>query len=126
MNPVERLMRRRNMQQYINEDPVDISFIRQIKTETPAGGWTVSDAPPLAPQRGRIIPAKRRYADMHVNTEAGQIALWPYILIGFHNMNIQEDDRFVWLGNTYQVKSIEPDREERTQAAIDFYGGPNG
>lgn len=126
MNPAERLMRRRNMRQYIAEDLVKVAFIREVKTETSAGGWTVEDAPPLAPQSARIVPAKRRYGNTHVNTESGQIPSWPYILVGYHDMNIAKDDKFFWQGDLYQVKSIEPDREERTQAAIDFFGGSNG
>lgn len=122
----ERIMRRRIVRQYIAEDPVDVAFVRQQKVTTPAGGWKLEDQPPLPPQRARIIPAKRRYGNATVNTESGQILDWPYILVGYHDMNIEPNDKFTWQGHHYQVKSIEPDREERTQAAIDFYGGPDG
>ena len=37
-------------------------------------------------------------------------------------MDIQVADRFTWDGQEYEVKSIEADREEKTIAAIDFYG----
>jgi len=123
MNPTEVLFRRRNVRAFIKADPVYVSFTRRVKTPSPAGGWTWVDSDPVAPQEGRLVPSKRRYADMTVNTEAGQVVLWPYLLLGYHDMDIQEGDHFVLNGQAYEVKSIEPDREERTVAAVDFFGG---
>lgn len=124
MNPVELLMRKRNVRAFILADPVQILFRRETKTKTAAGGYTTTIVSLENCQTARIIPSKRRYAYTGVNTEAGQIPLWPYILEGYHDMDIQVNDLFTWNGDEYQVKSIEPDREEKTIAAIDFYG-PN-
>lgn len=124
MNPVELKMRRRVVHAFIHADPVHVILVRATKTvKTPSGGWTTVKQPPLAPQLGRIVPAKRRYGFTGVNTEAGSIPLWPYNLLGLSDMDIQSGDTFVHSGDTYEVKSIEPDREERTVASIDFYGG---
>jgi len=122
MNPVELLMRRRNVLAFIEADSIEVVFTRETKTKTPAGGFITSWAPLSVCQIARIIPSKRRYAYTGVNTEAGQIPLWPYILEGLYNMDIKVDDKFTWDGQEYQVKSIEPDREEKTIAAIDFFG----
>lgn len=122
MNPTELIFRRRNVKAFIEADPVDVSFVRVSRVRTPAGGWTEATLPPLPPQRARIVPAKRRYGGQQVNTEAGQVDLYPYQLLGFHDMDIAEDDTFSVNGQDYQVKTIEADREERTVAAINYYG----
>lgn len=122
MNPIELLMRRRNIRAFIQADSRMVSFKRRIKVDTPGGGWKWQDLPPLAPQEIRIVDAKRRYGDVHVNTEAGEIDNWPYILLGYYDMDIQEGDTFSVDGDAYQVKSVKADNQERTVAAVDFYG----
>lgn len=122
MNRIELLMRRRNVLAFIQADPISVIFTRQTKVKSNAGGYITTSVPLTQCQLGRIIPSKRRYAYTGVNTEAGQIPFWPYILEGLHDMDIQVADRFTWDGQEYEVKSIEADREEKTIAAIDFYG----
>ena len=122
MNTVELIFRRRNVRAFIKADLVKVAFVRKVKVPTSAGGWTWQIQPPLAPQEARIVDSKRRYADVHVNTEAGEIDNWPYILLGYHDMDVQENDTFTVNGNTYQVKSVKADNQERTVCAVDFYG----
>jgi hypothetical protein len=57
-----------------------------------------------------------------VNTEAGDIEKWPYTLIGPYNLDVAEGDIFNYNGQSYEVKTVEADREERTLVALDFYG----
>lgn len=123
MNATELVFRRRNIRAFIKADPVMVSFIRRLKVPTPAGGWKWGpNLPPLAPQEGRIVDSKRRYADVHVNTEAGPIDLWPYILVGYHDMDIQEEDVFFVNDEKYTVKSIKAERLERIAAALEYHG----
>lgn len=128
MNRSELIMRRRNVKAFIDADPTDAIFSRVTRVATAAGSWTESDPIPLPDsQRVRIMDAKRRYTTPFVNTEAGDIPLSPYILIGRHDMDIQPHDTLVWRGTTYKVASVHPDREERTVAGIDNLGGdPDG
>lgn len=122
MNRAELIFRRRNVRAFIKADPVQVSFVRKVKVKTSSGGWTWEELPPLAPQEGRIVDSKRRYANVQVNTEAGNIDLWPYILLGYHDMDIQENDVFKVDENVYQVKSVKADNQERVVAAVDYYG----
>lgn len=123
MNPVERLMRRRNVTEFIVQDKVEVALVRKTKVRTPAMGWRWETQPPLPPQVVRIVPAKRRYGDVHVNTEAGALDNWPYLMLGDPDMDVQEKDTFTVNGMVFEVQSIEYDREERTVAAITYYGG---
>lgn len=119
----ELAVRRRLVREFIRVDSAEVSFVRASgRIKTPAGGYI--DGPPdtLLPQTTRLIPAKRRYNSALVNSEAGDIEKWPYSLIGAHDLNVQEGDTFTYNGQEYEVKTIEPDREERTLVAIDFYG----
>jgi len=121
----ELVMRRRVVRAFILADAVRVSFTRRTLVETPAGGWVRTKEPtPLAPQVARLVPSKRRYAPPFVNTEEGEIPKWPYILLGYHDMDVQERDTFEIDGKLYEAKSIEPRREERTVVAVDYYSAP--
>jgi len=122
MDPVELLMRKRVSSAFIGAYAIKVQFKREIKVRTAAGGYTKSLVTLENCQIARIIPSKRRYAYIGVNTEAGEIPHWPYILEGHPDMDIEQGDRFTWNDEEYQVKSIEPTRDEKTIAAIDFYG----
>lgn len=115
-------MRRRVVAEFIRVDDAKVSFKRILKVKTDAGGYVEQEQPPLPPQRVRLIPQKRRFASSFVNTEAGEIEKWPYIFIGAHNLDVVEEDRFTYNGDEYQVMAIEPDREERTLIACDYFG----
>ena len=116
-NRVELLMRRRNVVEFREADELEVVLKRRAKIPS-AGGWKWGPETPLAPQRVRIVPAKRRYGDETVNTEQGAIPTWPYVILGEPDMDIQEGDKFTWAGDDYIVKSIEADTEERTVAAV--------
>jgi hypothetical protein len=129
MNRIELMMRRKAARAFIMADPIRVQFKRTTRTKTPAGGWADTELPPLPPQVVRIDPGKRRFGESNVNTEAGSIVLWPYIMLGFHTLDVQVGDNFEWTGytgvnNHFEVKSIEEmRRDEITMCWIDFYGG---
>lgn len=116
-NRVELLMRQRNVVEFREADEVEVVLKRREKIPS-AGGWKWGPEASLAPQRVRIVPAKRRYSDETVNTEQGAIPTWPYIILGAPDMDIKAGDTFTWDGDLYTVKSVETDREERTMAAV--------
>ena len=122
MIPKAELRQRRLLvREFIRVDYARVAFVRSVRTKTPSGGWASSSSL-LSPQMVRLIPAKRRYGNALVNTEAGDIEKWPYTLIGAHNLDVAEGDLFKHNGQAYEVKTIEADREERTLVALDFYG----
>lgn len=115
-------MRRRNFRAFLRADMVRVVFTRRVKVDTPGGGWKWGTPQTLAPQEARLVDAKRRYGDVHVNTEAGNIDNWPYLLLGYHDMDVQEGDTFTIDTDKYEVKSVKADNNERTVAAVDYYG----
>ena len=128
MRHVEMVMRRRVVAAFINADPISVSFVRQTDTlvKTPAGGLVRSTSPQtLAPQRARIVHNTRRYTDPLVNSEAGEIPDSDYLLIGLHTLDVEVDDRFTWLSNSYIIRGIHPFREESKLCLVSFDGPPN-
>lgn len=119
---VELLVRRRIVKAFIDVDFADIELRRIYWAKNERGARVKSDPTLLGPQRVRLIVSKRRYNTSLVNSEAGEIEKYPYNLIGAYNMDIEEDDTFTHLGNEYKVISIEPDREERTLVALEYFG----
>lgn len=116
-------VRRALVREFIRVDSAKVSFVRPgVKVKTTAGAWVTGPSTTLTPQLVRLIPAKRRYNSALVNSEAGDIERWPYSMIGSYNLNVAEGDTFTHKGQGYKVMTIEPDNEERTLVALDFFG----
>ncbi len=116
-------MARRQVDAEIKADPVTIILTRKPKLADGAGGWTWGTEVPQPPLTVRITPAKRRLSDMLQNTEIGDIVRSPYVVLGYHDANIQRDDTFQWNGDTFVVKSTEVKNEVQTLAQVDYLGG---
>ena len=72
MNHAELVMRRRNVQAFIDADPVLIVITRPGGAElTGTGGTIRGDSTILPEQKARIVQAKRRYDNGLINSEAG-------------------------------------------------------
>lgn len=126
MNPVELLMRRRNVRAFIKADPVNIVVLRQgPSVKTPAGGYIKGTIQTLDSQEGRIVLNKRRFNPGVINSEAGDITETDYLLIGQHTFDLEVGDVFHWLGQQYKVIGIHLNRQESLLASIDLLGKPN-
>lgn len=126
MNPLELVMRRRNVAEFIRADPARVQFIRSgERIKTAAGGFVASIPTTLSPQRVRILPNKRRYNSDLINSEAGEIPDSEWLLLGLHTLDVKVDDRFQWMGAWYQVTGIHPFRTESTLCAINHDGAVN-
>lgn len=130
MNPVELMMRRRNVDAFEKADPIELRILRAPEpTKTDAGGWVQGDSEPLpAPfdvQSARIVHNTRRYKAGLVNTEAGDIPDTDYLLIGSHTLNVEADDVFIWDGDYYKIIGVHPWRFESKLCALQFSGPPN-
>lgn len=127
MNPTELLMRRRNVQAFIDADPFTLVVVRAqppIKN-TATGGYIAQPDVPLAPQKARIVQNVRRYTSGIVNSEAGDIPNSEYRLVGMHTLDLEPNDQFAWLGENYRVTGIHMARTESTFAAIELLGPDN-
>jgi len=122
----ELVMSRRQISAMIDADPIQISLTRKVRVTTPAGGWTWGAPITLAPQKCRLIPFSRRQTEFLLNTEAGFIPELPYILLGFHTMDIQRDDTFTWNGDKFQVVTMDiGEPEVKSLYQVDYWGGEN-
>lgn len=126
MNHTELVMRRRNVQAFIDADPVQITITRAGDKELTAAGGTVRGDPTTIPeQQARIVQAKRRYDNGLINSEAGYIPHTEYLLIANHRANVAKDDKFIWRGDTWTITGVHPTRTESFLCSIDFLGPPN-
>lgn len=122
---VELVYRRRNVRAFIQADVEKVAFVRTALQDVGAGGKRQTKLPPLPPQDIRIIPANRRYGLTLTNSEAGEIEKYPYIALGYYNIDVQKEDTFEVAGHVYKVKNIYPDREERTVMFLEHFGVGN-
>lgn len=126
MNPTEMVMRRKNVREFINADPVEIVLERRPPATITAAGGTVASKPvPLKPQTVRIVLNKRRFNNGIVNSEAGDIPHTDYLLIGSHKLDVEDEDMFTWRGNFYKVTGKFDHRTESTLCSIDILGERN-
>lgn len=126
MNPVELLMRRRNVQAFIKADPMQLVVTRKAEpTKTDSGGYIPGTPETLTAQEARIVHNTRRYKNGLVNTEPGDIPDTDYLLIGVHTIDVKVDDEFEWLGQGYKITGIHPWRTESTLCSIQFSGPEN-
>lgn len=118
----ELITRRRLVSEFINVDYADVQFITKLRVQTADLSFIETDQQLLPSQRIRIIPANRRFGYMMTNSEAGEIDKWPYVAIGRYDMNVASGYKFIYRGEHYEVKSVDPDNEERTLFALAYYG----
>jgi len=127
MNHAELIMRRRNVLEFIKADPIALIISRDAEpTKTAAGGYVKGiEDDPLPPQQARIVQNRRRYNNGIVNSEAGDIPHTDYLLIGMHTLDVQVNDRFLWLNEHYTITGIHQARTESVLASIDLLGPDN-
>jgi hypothetical protein len=104
---------RKNMKEFIRADYRDITLERPTKIATTNGSWIEGNLQPIAPQRFRLIPAKRRTANPEVDNQEGNIPYQDWTMIGYWNADIQADDEFTLYGDRFKVTAITPDTRER-------------
>lgn|SRR6185312_1364533 len=108
---IEMRARRRNLQVYINADPVTIVFTRYSRIDDGAGGWKKGPTIPVAPQVMRLVPYKRRLAALTDMITAGDVPNVQYSLVAAYNADVQRYDEFM-LGDAWmKVIGVEPKTE---------------
>lgn len=127
MNQTELIMRRRNVQAFIDADPFILEVTRAVAPvkNTATGGYIAQPDVTLDPQKARIVQNVRRYTAGLVNSEAGEIPNSEYRLVGMHTLDLEPNDKFKWLGENYKVLGIHEARQESTFAAIELLGPDN-
>lgn len=121
---IERIMARRQIKAIIDSDPVDVMFTRVSMIPDGAGGYKRGTPTPIAAQTVTIIPFKRRFSEMMINTELGDVTEYPYTIVGMPGLDVQRGDIFTWAGDQYEVHQIDPMHQDvRVVAQIDYSGG---
>lgn len=123
LSRVELIQARRQIHALIQADPVDIVLKRRQKIDTPGGGWRWGTTSSLTTQTVTLVPFKRRFSEFLVNTELGDLPDLPYTMIGYHNLNAEKGDTFVWQGDTFEIREKDPKTEVRVMVHVDYYGG---
>lgn len=116
-------MARRQVAAMINSDPIDIILTRTPKVPDGAGGFVKGPPAVLPSQKVAIHPFKRRFSEMLTNTEMGDIVDYPYVIVGFPDLDIKRDDVFTWQGDQFKVHDVDIKVDVRVKAQVDYYGG---
>jgi len=113
MNATQLRMQRTVMAEYINADPVTISFRRYPKLDDGAGGWIKGPVQNVAPQVMRLVPYKRRLTNLTDHTADGDIPNVQYSLVATIDVDVQRWDEFTLNGAEYKVMGVEPKTQNR-------------
>jgi hypothetical protein len=132
-SPTALIAERRQIAAIIRSDSVDVVLMRRPKIPTPDNSYKWGPAVPVykastpdnpnQPQKGALIPFKRRLVDMLINTELGEVEKVPYTLVLPHDADIQRDDRFTLEGKEWVVRWIDIKHQVRITAGVDYLGG---
>lgn len=112
--------------EFIRSDRVNLVLYRAPIITTPSGGKQRGEPVALPPQVARLTPFKRRLGDFVVETSMGHIEGYQFLLLGYHDMDIERGDTFSYQGREYEIREVDPDRDVRTQALVDYFGKSNG
>lgn len=107
---------RRQTTQFINENPSDISFEREVNVDDGAGGVRKSRLP-LTPQRVRVIEQERS-AEVESASVGGEVLNPDYVIIAEHDADIQEGDSFNWRGRSHEIKYVRLDKPYEVWAQV--------
>lgn len=121
-NPLELKVKRRLLQKYLEDEHEMIVLKRQTIVDTPARGKKRGPVVDLPEQMFRLYPQVRRMSEETRDTPDGDIANVHWIMIGLWDADVKKADRFVWNGGKYDVKSVNPKREDRTAAMVIYRG----
>lgn len=129
MNPVERLVQRRQVHGLVEGHPVELDLLRRPKSTTANGGWTYGNPVSVIPgetQRFRLTPFKRRIGPGETQSPDGPIADNQFLLIADTTSagaaNVLKGDTFLYEGDWYEVERVHPRTEIRTVAVVDWKG----
>jgi hypothetical protein len=107
----------------IDSDPIEINITRTPKVPDGAGGFVKGTPVTLSKQTVAIHPFKRRFSEMLVNTEMGDVVDYPYVVLGRPGLDIQRGDTFTWQGDQFVVHTVDIKVDVRVKAQVDYYGG---
>lgn len=90
---------------FIDENPVDVRFIRTPRVRTSAGGWVDGAPISLDPQRVRLVNQQGYLADRRIN-EQGDVIVPRYMVIGMPGTDMRKGDTFTIEDVEYRINSV--------------------
>lgn len=102
----------------ISSEPTSVTLLRRPALVRTAAGGVRRDAP-VTPQEARNRFFGGVTADVRrIVRETGQEVVTSHVLIGEHDDDIQEDDRFTIWNRNFRVVFVYPDRRWQTKAWV--------
>lgn len=93
---------RKQTEKFIQENPSQITLLRETRIPNGKGGYTTTRAP-QASQTFRIVPQQPGSA---ARTMDGDKVAPTFVLIGRWNADVNNNDVFEWDGRTYSVDLV--------------------
>lgn len=121
-------MQQRQLEAFVDAEEIQVELWRKDRVELASGGYGWGEPYQLPPQQARLVPFKRRYTQIVVNTQYGDVPELQYILVfPTPNADVKREDWFFYKGARYEVESIdEVSRLVRTAAEVIYKGTENG
>ena len=128
MDKFEQKMQHRQIEAFVDAEEISVELWRKDRMELTSGGYGWGDPYQLPAQRARLVPYKRRYTEIVVNTQYGDVPELQYLLIfPTPDANIKREDWFFHEGARYEVESIdEVSKLVRTAAEVIYKGTEDG
>jgi hypothetical protein len=114
MNQVELKLLRRQTREFIHAKGIKLRLKRQGTVDSGNGAWIPGAVETLLPQEFRLVPFKRRLTLQEVKNQDGAFHVLDYILVGFHDADVQRGDKFTYLDTDYEVIGVEPGADDRS------------
>lgn len=96
---------KKSTEHFIDENPVDVVFMRATRTRTSAGGFVDSERTPLPPQRVRLVAQAGYLADQRVGPE-GEVSVPRFVVIGLPEVDMKKGDVFTIGDETFRISKV--------------------
>lgn len=117
--PSEAEMAWESLDDFINENPVEITILRYLLVSDGAGGYRSESTPTAFPlQKVRLCDPGLVSTSGRVNTVEGKYNAPTMNLVGYPDANIQVLDKFAALGCNWSVREIRQRRDLGVSAVV--------
>lgn len=116
---------KRQTDEFIEANPMDVLLRYSDLTKDDTGGWTASDDEPRnngRPQRARLVSQLTGAQGLVRETVDGREVQASHVLIGEHDMDIGIGDKFTMNTKDYEVIWVREDRRYETWAEVHYRG----
>lgn len=116
----ELTMQRRMTDAFIKADPQELVLTRQTRVSNGSGGFTLGAPTPLPSQTWKVVPQNRQLEERE--TIDGVMVRPDFVLIGYHDADVQRGDWFMWNAHRYDVVYVNEKRDYETRGELVYRG----